>query len=66
MEVFLDAIAAYAASDAPWLLDQRFDGLLPEWDRDVVAQARELAAATHSASGLLAPMRSVRRSLGGA
>ncbi|WP_232718512.1 SIR2 family protein [Gordonia metallireducens] len=66
MEVFLDAVAAYAASDAPWLLDQRFDGLLPEWDRDVVAQARELAAATHSASGLLAPMRRALRALGGA
>ncbi len=66
MEVFLDAVAAYAASDAPWLLDQRFDGLLPEWDRDVVAQARELVAATHSASGLLAPMRRALRALGGA
>ncbi len=66
MEIFLDAVAAYAASDAPWLLDQRFDGLLPEWDRDVVAQARELAAATRSASGLLAPMRRALRALGGA
>lgn len=66
MEVFLDAVAAYAASDAPWLLDQRFDGLLPEWDRDVVAQARELVAATHSASGLLAPMCRALRALGGA
>ncbi|AZZ79710.1 hypothetical protein C5O27_00170 [Gordonia alkanivorans] len=66
MEVFLDAVAAYAASDAPWLLDQRFDGLLTERDRDVVVQARRLGAAADQASGLLAPMRRALRALGGA
>lgn len=65
MEVFLDAVAAYAASDAPWLLDQRFDGLLPEWDRDIVAQAGRLAGAMGGASSLLASLQRTFRELGG-
>ncbi|MAU84672.1 MAG: hypothetical protein CME34_22970 [Gordonia sp.] len=64
MEVFLDAVAAFAASDAPWLLDERFEGLLGEADQVVVEQARRLAAATDASSGLVAPLRRALRGLG--
>lgn len=30
MVVFLDAVAAHATTDAPWLLDERFSGLLSD------------------------------------
>ncbi|NED68807.1 hypothetical protein G3I15_48590 [Streptomyces sp. SID10244] len=65
MEVFLDAVAAFASSDAPWLLDERFDGLLSASDRNVVTQARQLATQAEGGSGLLEPLRQVLRALGG-
>ncbi|GAA1915476.1 SIR2 family protein [Nocardioides marmoribigeumensis] len=41
LEVFLDAVAAHASSDASWLLDERFSGL-SDADRDLAAAAREV------------------------
>ncbi len=64
MEVFLDAVAAFAATDVHWLLDERFDGLLGERDREVVEGARRLMADTRGASGLLAPLKSALSNLG--
>ena len=64
MEMFLDAVAAYAATDAPWLLDERFDGLLDDRDRGVVKLARELAEKADDASGLLDPLKHSLSSLG--
>ncbi|MCH5642268.1 SIR2 family protein [Gordonia sp. ABSL49_1] len=46
MEVLLDAVSAFATADAPWVLDERFDGLLSEQDRAVTADARALLRAT--------------------
>ncbi|TYQ09388.1 UNVERIFIED_ORG: SIR2-like protein [Gordonia westfalica J30] len=65
MEMFLDAVAAFAATDARWLLDERFDGLLDERDREVVASARRLTADTRGGSGLLAPLESALSNLRG-
>ncbi|MDJ0025926.1 SIR2 family protein [Gordonia alkanivorans] len=64
MEMFLDAVAAFAATDAHWLLDERFDGLLGERDREVVEGACRLMADTRGASGLLAPLKSALSNLG--
>lgn len=63
MEILLDAVSAFATADAPWVIDERFDGLLPEQDRLVTAEARALLAATESGSGLIAPLRSALSSL---
>jgi len=41
LEIFLDAVAAYASDDASWFLDERFDAL-NGGRRELVAQAREL------------------------
>jgi hypothetical protein len=41
LEIFLDAVAAYASSDTSWLLDERFGGLIGT-DTDVVRAARRL------------------------
>lgn len=41
LEIFLDAVAAHASSDASWLLDERFRGLLG-LDETLVAAARDL------------------------
>ncbi|MGV9795286.1 SIR2 family protein [Gordonia sp. NPDC003422] len=65
MEILLDAVSACATADAPWVLDERFDGLLPEQDRAVTEKARSLLAATGSASGLIAPLRSALAKLKG-
>ncbi|ASR01807.1 SIR2 family protein [Gordonia rubripertincta] len=64
MEMFLDAVAAFGATDAHWLLDERFDGLLGDRDREVVEGARRLMADTRGASGLLAPLKSALSNLG--
>lgn len=41
LEIFLDAVAAHASSDASWLLDERFRGLL-KIDDSLVEAARDL------------------------
>lgn len=41
LEIFLDAVAAYASDDASWLLDERFDALLGSRG-DLVRSARQL------------------------
>lgn len=66
MEIFLDVIAAYAAADAPWLLDERFAGLLNEHEQEVVEQVRKaLRAVPEDTAGLLGPLAAVREALGG-
>lgn len=45
MEIFLDAVGAFAASDSSWLLDKRFNGLLPRHSRDIAHAARALYGA---------------------
>jgi len=67
MEIFLDVVAAYAARNAPWLLDERFSGLLDPDERRVVDAVRAaLAQVPDATGGLLAPLRQVREQLGGA
>ncbi|WP_033335472.1 MULTISPECIES: SIR2 family protein [Actinomycetes] len=46
MELFLDAVAAYASTDSSWLLDQRFEGLLSRKAQAAAATARDLLAKT--------------------
>ncbi|QMT02448.1 hypothetical protein [Gordonia jinghuaiqii] len=60
----LDAVAAFAATDAHWLLDERVDGLLVDRDRDVVRGVRDLAADMDGESGLLGPLKRALGSLG--
>ncbi|WP_255218618.1 SIR2 family protein [Gordonia paraffinivorans] len=64
MEMFLDAVAAYAATDAPWLLDERFDGLLDDRDRGVVDSVRRLVGEVDNASALLDPLKLAFSALG--
>ncbi|MET9199584.1 SIR2 family protein [Gordonia sp. NPDC003585] len=65
MEILLDAVSAFSTADAPWVLDERFDGLLSDQDRAVTKNARALLAATESGSGLIAPLRSALSNLKG-
>ena len=51
MEVFLDAVAAYASTDSSWLLDPRFEGLLIAVARSTTAIARDLFAAAGKVQG---------------
>ena len=51
LEVFLDLLAAYTATDQPFLLDDRYDGLLDDEDQ-------ALAVALRSLSGLVNRNRS--------
>ena len=51
MEVFLDAVAAYASTDSSWLLDPRFEGLLRAEARSTTAIARDLFAAAGKVQG---------------
>ena len=44
MEVFLDAVAAHATTDASWLLDQRFAGLLSKEGKSLAQDVRALQA----------------------
>ncbi|WP_051551345.1 SIR2 family protein [Nocardioides sp. URHA0020] len=44
LEIFLDAIGRYAADDASWLLDPRFDGLLDEESRRTAREVYRLRA----------------------
>ena len=66
MEIFLDVVAAYAARNAPWLLDPRFAGLLSTDEQRIVDDVRAALALVPSGDdGLLAPLREVREELGG-
>lgn len=42
LDVFLDAVTARASTDASWVLDERFEGLLEDGDTDAARRAREL------------------------
>jgi hypothetical protein len=37
LDIFLDALAAHADTDASWVLDERFEALLEEGDTDIPA-----------------------------
>lgn len=63
MEIFLDAVAAYAAADASWLIDERFAGLLDERGQEIAARARTLASDASRSSGLLEPLAAALRRL---
>lgn len=43
LEIFLDAVATYASDDHSWLLDPRFESLLPVGERPLAERVRELA-----------------------
>ncbi|MCS3880629.1 hypothetical protein GII30_19525 [Gordonia amarae] len=67
MEIFLDVAAAYAARNASWLLDPRFEGLLSDSEQRVTAKVRSaLAQVPDADSGLLVPLKEIREQLGGA
>lgn len=67
MEIFLDVVAAYAARNASWLLDPRFEGLLSDSEQRVAAKVRSaLAQVPDADSGLLVPLKEIREQLGGA
>jgi hypothetical protein len=51
LEIFLDAVAMYAAVDSPWLLDPRFAGLLSEEGRELACAARALHRRAQAAAG---------------
>ncbi|MGC5258208.1 SIR2 family protein [Gordonia sp. DT218] len=58
MEIFLDAVATFAARDASWLLDDRFAGLLTPEESDCTETAlRAYQSAHRSDSRLLLPLR---------
>lgn len=65
MEIFLDAVAAHASTDASWLLDERFDGLLGQDAQAVAAAARELlTAAENVRDSTMKPLVNALKSLG--
>ncbi|MGV9710011.1 8-oxoguanine DNA glycosylase OGG fold protein [Gordonia sp. NPDC003424] len=65
MEIFLDAVAAFAASDASWLLDERFAGMLSPDERAVTKRARGLLRPDGAVGQMLSPLEDALRSLGG-
>ncbi|WP_143695102.1 SIR2 family protein [Williamsia sp. 1135] len=65
MEIFLDAVAAHASTDASWLLDERFDGLLEQDAQAVAAAARTLlTAAENVTDATMKPLVDALRDLG--
>ncbi|QHD84624.1 hypothetical protein GR168_03815 [Gordonia sp. JH63] len=65
MEILLDAVAAFAADDASWLLDERFAGLLSVDDQAIADQAgRLLELARNQGSPLVEPLVAALSSLG--
>lgn len=42
LDIFLDAVAAHASTDASWVLDERFEALLEEADTDTARNIRAL------------------------
>ena len=69
MEVLLDAVAAYAATDATWLLDKRFSGLPPDGrapssmrlERCTCERAMRAPSSTHSPTHWPSSERALRR-----
>ena len=62
MEIFLDAVAAHASTDASWLLDPRFSGLLTtEQGRKLAADADALYAQARDIGGSLCPSPTLSR-----
>lgn len=51
LEIFLDAVAMYAARDHSWLLDPTFDYLLDEPAQSLAAEVREVARRIEDAAG---------------
>lgn len=64
MEVFLDAVAAYAATDAPWLLDKRFSGLLPGPAISLVEEARVVHVHASNGGPVFSPLHHALGRLG--
>src|SRR5690606_26300361 len=64
MEVFLDAVAAYATTDASWLLDQRFAGLLTEDGNSLAQEVRALQARALKLGATFDPLVSALQLLG--
>lgn len=65
MEIFLDAVAMYAASDASWVLDERFAGLLWPDEATQARAARVVYQRTVAAGGeLLGPLEEALSGLG--
>jgi hypothetical protein len=66
LEIFLDAVGAHATTDASWLLDARFEGLLSESERDCAAAARDLQARAALLGPAFAPLDQALGALGAA
>lgn len=64
LEIMLDAVAAFATTDASWLLDARFEGLLSEPEQDVAREARQLQARAAQLGPRFAPLGKALLSLG--
>ena len=64
MEIFLDTAAAHASTDASWLLDRRFNGLLTEEEADVAADANALYAQAKDVGGSFGPLVDALAALG--
>lgn len=65
LEIFLDALAAYASSNASWLLDERFEALLGD-DTGLVRQARALYAAAAGSGTAWQPLADALAAFGAA
>lgn len=66
MEAFLDAVAAHATTNAPWLLDERFSGLLSDEGRSLVQEARALQARANEHGAAFTPLVRALDALGAA
>jgi len=64
MEVFLDAVAAHATTNAPWLLDERFAGLLCDAGMSVAEDARAIRARANELGLTFGPLVTALDALG--
>lgn len=64
LEVFLDAVAAFASDKSSWLLDERFSELLSEDERRWVREARNLYSAISDGDPAWEPLRRSLEELG--
>ncbi|WP_081637211.1 SIR2 family protein [Gordonia terrae] len=65
MEIFLDAVAMYAAQDESWLLDERFRGLLQSSDQTAASEVRGVLSRVQSSPRTqLRPLRDKLAELG--